>query len=41
MSSRLSYVWLATRRGVSAGVAAGLLRAFGSPEAVLPPTGQH
>ncbi len=35
MSSRLSYVWLATRRGVSAGAAAGLLRAFGSPEAVF------
>lgn len=35
MSSRLSYVWLATRRGVSAGTAAGLLRAFGSPEAVF------
>ena len=35
MSSRLSYVWLATRRGVSAGTAASLLRAFGSPEAVF------
>lgn len=35
MSSRLSYVWLATRRAVSAGTAAGLLRAFGSPEAVF------
>lgn len=35
MSSRLSYVWLATRRSVSAGMAVGLLRAFGSPEAVF------
>lgn len=35
MSSRLSYVWLATRRGLGAGAAAGLLRAFGSPEAVF------
>lgn len=35
MSSRLSYVWLATRRGVSAGTAVSLLRAFGSPEAVF------
>lgn len=35
MSSRLSYVWLAIRRGVSAGTAASLLRAFGSPEAVF------
>ena len=35
MSSRLSYVWLATRRGVSAGMAVSLLRAFGSPEAVF------
>lgn len=35
MSSRLSYVWLATRRGLGAGAAVGLLRAFGSPEAVF------
>lgn len=35
MSSRLSYVWLATRHGLGAGVAAGLLRAFGSPDAVF------
>lgn len=35
MSSRLSYVWLATRRGLGAGAASGLLRAFGSPEAVF------
>lgn len=35
MSSKLSYVWLATRPGLGAGAAAGLLRAFGSPEAVF------
>ena len=35
MSSRLSYVWLTIRRGVSAGTAVSLLRAFGSPEAVF------
>ena len=35
MSSRLSYVWLATRRGLGAGAAVSLLRAFGSPEAVF------
>ena len=35
MSSRLSYVWLATRPGLGAAVANGLLRALGSPEAVF------
>ena len=35
MSSRLSYVWLATRPGLGALTAARLLRALGSPEAVF------
>lgn len=35
MSSRLSYVWLATRPGLGAAAAARLLEAFGSPEAVF------